>query len=1025
MGDDKEFIQCSKCFTLNPKDIQLCSKCGAPLEKGQETLAYGDTEGILLDKAIQFTPGQIFDNRYRIIEKIGQGGMGLVYKAEDTELNITVALKIIRPKYSSDPRFIERFKKETLTARSISNDHVIRIYDLGEADDVKYISMEYIKGQSLDELINTSGSLTIETTLNLVKQLCSALKAAHQKGIVHQDLKPSNIMIDNAGLAYIMDFGLAKSFYRKEEGLLKSLIGTPQYMSPEQIRREKIDQRADIYALGAIIYKMLIGKDVYKADSAKEYMRKHVEDIPIPPSNISSQIDSTLEKIILKCLEKDKAQRYQNTDEILNDLNRMIEKKIPPYIRWIKRNWFLPASVALILTASLIIYQFIPTTVQPLTKGKRISLVVTYLNNNSGDKDIDYLGRTFSELLISDLLQSKYIRVITGSHLYTLIDKLEMHDKEKYSINDLQQIALNASAEYVLGGSLTKIGDILRVNTVLYHSNTMEPIGREAVEGTGIEKIFTMVDGLSRRIKEDFNFSQKEIYADIDKDIKSITTNSPKALKHYIDGMRMFYLGKFQDSIELMRKAINFDQEFAMAYLAIYNNLEYMGQPEQAVEYLEKAKLLSYKVSEREYFLIQGAGAPPGKAIESYKKIIELYPDDLTASGLLGALYRNMEEWDLALKYFQNIVEVDDNQPTAHENLAFILMAKGQYSKAREILEDKQKMFGNPVNFHVRRSMTFLCEGKFDLALKDALQIQELDKNEFEGTELEGIIHFIKGDIDLSIDTFNRLMDKNSIYMQFFGKYWLSQLYLTLGKDNQLEKEIESALNKFKKNDFIVGYFNFKILSAYHNLKQNRSSKALEMAHQAMQCANDIDYNLYKNLATHILGLAYIKSDQIEEAKSTAERLKQDIEKSGFLKRLRHYHHLMGETELYEKRIKNSIKCLEKACSLLPAEYSKYDMHILYLSSLASAYYQNGDLEDALKVYKQISSLKTGRIRWGDNYALSFYWMGKIYQQINENQEAIQALKKFKTIWSHADSDLPEIKEAEKMLQSLTETNSQ
>ncbi|HYA49419.1 MAG TPA: serine/threonine-protein kinase, partial [Burkholderiales bacterium] len=184
--------------------------------------------------APQLAPGQIFDRRYRIIEEIGRGGMGRVFKAEDTELGITVALKIIRPRLSSDARFVERFKKEMLLARSVSHENIIRIFDLGEAGGTKYISMEYIKGEDLKEFLQASRTLAIETVLRIARQVAEALKAAHAKGIAHLDLKPSNIKVDHAGRVYVMDFGLAKAVHGAEAGQPGEGGGTPQYMSPEQ-----------------------------------------------------------------------------------------------------------------------------------------------------------------------------------------------------------------------------------------------------------------------------------------------------------------------------------------------------------------------------------------------------------------------------------------------------------------------------------------------------------------------------------------------------------------------------------------------------------------------------------------------------------------------------------------------------------------------------------------------------------------------------------------------------------------------
>lgn len=262
-----------KCFTSNRKDTLYCSKCGSSLGS---TLSYPASIAPEHGERLRFSPGDSFGSRYRIIEEIGRGGRGRVYKAEDRELEITVALKLIRPEYSSDPKFIERFKNETLIARSITHENVIRIYDLGEVEKIKFISMDYIRGQSLSELIQAAEVLTVKTAINIAAQIGRALQAAHDRGIIHRDLKPQNVMIDHSGKAYVMDFGLSKAISGPELEKAKAIVGTPRYFSPEQAKGEKLDQRSDIYSLGIILYEMLTGKLPFEAETLSDsYCREY------------------------------------------------------------------------------------------------------------------------------------------------------------------------------------------------------------------------------------------------------------------------------------------------------------------------------------------------------------------------------------------------------------------------------------------------------------------------------------------------------------------------------------------------------------------------------------------------------------------------------------------------------------------------------------------------------------------------------------------------------------------------------
>jgi serine/threonine protein kinase len=331
-------MKCKKCDFENPDNAVNCKQCGAKLSEEVSASPKISTNTIVLDASTQlnvdplsFAPGEKFGERYQIIEEIGQGGMGKVFKAKDMELDIVVALKMIKPKLSSDPDIVSRFKQELLMAREVFHENVIRIHDLGEVGGIKYISMNYIEGNSLKEVLQTTGKLTIEKSLDIVKQVCYALKAAHKKGIIHRDLKPQNIMIDKQGNAYVLDFGIARSLCWEADTAQDGIVlGTPDFMSPEQIKGEETDPTTDIYSLGIIFYEMVTGKLPFISDSPTELLHKHLNVAPEPPSKLNPQIPPQLEKIILKCLGKKKKHRYQSINEVMQDVESDKTIEIPP-----------------------------------------------------------------------------------------------------------------------------------------------------------------------------------------------------------------------------------------------------------------------------------------------------------------------------------------------------------------------------------------------------------------------------------------------------------------------------------------------------------------------------------------------------------------------------------------------------------------------------------------------------------------------------------------------------------------------
>jgi len=324
-------LKCPKCLTDNPDDSKFCKECATPLEADIE-VSHTKTLEIPTKELIR---GNIFADRYEIIEELGKGGMGEVYRVLDTKLNEEVALKLIKPEIASNKKTVERFRNELKIARKIVQKNVGRMFDINEEKDTLYITMEYVPGQDLKGLIRQSGRLAIPTAISIAKQVCDGLTEAHRIGVIHRDLKPSNIMIDKEGNARIMDFGIARSLESKGKTGSGVIIGTPKYMSPEQMEGKEVDQRSDIYSLGVILYKMVTGKAPFVGDSSLSIAMQLKLDSPKPPMELNRLVPKPLNRLILKCLEKKKENRYQSVVETLTDLKAIEddlttgEKQIP------------------------------------------------------------------------------------------------------------------------------------------------------------------------------------------------------------------------------------------------------------------------------------------------------------------------------------------------------------------------------------------------------------------------------------------------------------------------------------------------------------------------------------------------------------------------------------------------------------------------------------------------------------------------------------------------------------------------
>ncbi|MGB8951622.1 MAG: serine/threonine-protein kinase [Candidatus Aminicenantales bacterium] len=319
-------MKCPSCQTENLPDSRFCHKCATPLEKEpQPPFSFTKT---MQTPFAELSRGSLFAGRYEVIEMLGRGGMGKVYKVYDRKVNEAVALKILKPEIGFNEKAVERLKNELRYARKISHRNVCRMYDLGTEEMTHFITMEYVEGEDLKAFMSRAGQLTIGKVLRIVRQVCEGLVEAHRIGVVHRDLKPQNIMIDKEGNVRIMDFGLARSL--ETEGLTGSgvMLGTPEYMSPEQVDLKEVDRRSDIYSLGIILYEMLAGKMPFEGETPLSLAMKHKSEKPKDVRELNPLLPAGLSRLVMNCLEKDRERRYQSVHELLADLARS-EKEIP------------------------------------------------------------------------------------------------------------------------------------------------------------------------------------------------------------------------------------------------------------------------------------------------------------------------------------------------------------------------------------------------------------------------------------------------------------------------------------------------------------------------------------------------------------------------------------------------------------------------------------------------------------------------------------------------------------------------
>jgi len=1033
-------MRCPKCHFDNPADTRFCGNCAAPLVPSAEIPVY-QTE-TLRTPIKELTTGSTFAGRYQVIEELGKGGMGRVYKVFDTEIKEKVALKLLKPEIAADQETIERFRNELKLARKISHHNICRMHDLSKEEGAYYITMEYISGEDLKSMIRMTGMLGIGTVLSVGKQICDGLAEAHSLGVVHRDLKPQNIMIDKGGNAKIMDFGIARSI--KEEGITGPgvMIGTPEYMSPEQAEAKEVDQRSDIYSLGIILYEMATGRVPFEGDTALSIAMKHKGEIPKNPKQFNPNIPDDLSGVILKCLEKEKARRYQTAVDLRSELEK-IEKGIPTAERVVPerrtltsreitvkfnlRKLLVPVLIfSFFVIAGVLLWRIIPAQKAVLPPSGKPSIAILYFKNSTGDKSFDVWRDGLSRMLISALSQSEHIRVIPDDQIYSILSRLNALEKDNFSTEDLREIASRGGATHLLRGMITRSGNSFRIQATLQETKKLEEIaGNYSADGSGEGSFFSMIDDLTRKIKTGLNLSRSQISGAKDKAVEEITTSSPEAYKLCSEGYRLNYKGEFRKSIELLERAVAIDPQFAYAYALLGAAYVNLGYPSKSSENRKKAFELSGRLPERERLRIQAgyynsAQRTYDKAIEARNQSLRLDPDDLMVARNLGFIYSALEQWNKALELYEtNIInKVEAYFP--YEQAALAYSSKGQYDKAQTVLEDYLVSIGDLAVIHRSISTNYLCQGRYDLALREADKALSISPGQFQNFTLKGDIQLLQGYFLEAEKEYQKLFNSDEKVAQISVKDRLTTLYLSQSQYEMAEKQAKQGIELSRELDDKENESGFRTRLGYINVKSGIPADAINEFDKALKIAMDNGSITSRVSALHLKGLVLLEKESIPKAQSISDDLKRVIESWLNPKLMRSYYQLIGMIELKKNNFAEAARHFEKAISLLNYEKGPgTDGHAFYYEPIAFTYFKLGNLEKAREQYEKITQLTTGRFSYGDIYAKSFYMLGKIHEQKGDKAKAVVNFQKFLDLWKNADPGLPEVEDATKRLAAL------
>jgi tetratricopeptide (TPR) repeat protein/predicted Ser/Thr protein kinase len=1008
-------MKCPACGFINPEDSVNCLECNSLLDNKTPSNGNGITRAASSDEEFKINRDVLFGDRYKIIKKVGRGGMGSVYLARDTELDIEVALKIIHPEFATNPRFVKQFKKEILLAREITHENIVRIHDFGEVNGIKFISMQYIEGKNLEQLISTGGSIPIDKVLDYSRQICMGLQAAHRKGIIHLDLKPHNILVDQEGKVYIVDFGLAKSLERGQAPLTGKIIATPEYISPEQAKGEAVDIRTDIYSFGCIMYEMLTGMTLFSAETVVGYIQKHIHDIPPMASKKNPKVSRYLDKMILKCLEKKPVRRYQQVTDILADLEA--EKVETGMFFWLIRRYKVLNKLMIVLLLVLLGifgYLYFKKNIGgpsgQMTPEKR-SVAIMYFDNLTGDQSLDYWKRAFAELLTTDLGQSLYFRVMPEDQLYHIL-KNAAPDISVTSPPMLEEIARQGNVNYVVKGQFFKAAGVFRVSVKLLDPGDPNFLYTCYEDGQGERSFYSIVDRLTRKIKSRFNLSSKQLMADIDEEIGNITTTSLKALEYFLEGKKYQFEGQLNDSNALFLKSIEEDPKFALAYNNLTTNYVHLGNEAKGAEFFSKALENKDRVSLREQFLIRGfehsfLNNDYQSAIDVYLEMLKIYQNDEEGNVNIADLYRNLEYFDKAIERLEAVLKSNDKSTSANINLIVLRMITGQYDKALELLDSSEPDIVNEAIAHFFRSRIFVCQNQFHEALSEGQKAFSLARSVSNIHANLGHIHRLLGRTGDAEKTYRDLIKSGETFSVLEGHQWLAYLFYEEGEYEKGIQTLKEGIQFTRKHNLPEWEAEFQLFTSDGYTLMSRFEDALYAIQKSLQLSEDQHMLFWKRPALHSLGLAYLRLGNTKKAEETAGLLHSLPESFFGQKHLRNYHHLLGEIAFAQSNFKKAIWHFQIAASRLSAQNSPDDFHARYLYSLAKAYYANNNIDEAIDIYSKITQLNFGRMYYGPLYVNSYLRLGEAFKKKGWQNRAQENFEIYSSKRKHASHSIP------------------
>lgn len=971
---------CPRCGHENSAESVECEKCTTPLPISDQTLATG-AEGwsvpvgdVIVSPAslVPLTPGSSLGLRYEIIRLLGQGGMGSVYLAHDRELDRKVALKVIRADMAANPESLRRFKQELLLARQITHRNVIRIFDLARAENIEFITMDYVEGEDLHGMLRRKKKLEPAEAANIMVQVCRALEAAHGEGVIHRDLKPQNIMLDKAGRVYVMDFGIARSMAASGMTQTGALLGTPDYMSPEQAKGLPLDARSDLFTVGIIFYEILSGTVAFDADTTMGKLWKRTSEPPPPLTALDKTIPAALSDLVSKCLEIDPSKRFATATELLHAIEMwqgprsstrvLVEptRGLPVYAKW------AAAGIAVALATGGIVFRG-KLFSHPAVAHAPLTLLIADFDNKTGDSVFD---GTLEPILGIALEGAPFISSFNRGQAKRVAARL-VPGSTRMDATMAQLVAKSEGVNAVVTGSITQVAGSYRMYVTTLDAATGKSIVTDESKANEKQDVLSAASKLAERIRRGLGDKTPESTQAMA--AETFSASSLEAAHAYAMGQDFAQAGKWPEAMKAYGQAIQFDPGMGRAYAGIAAAFANQGKRQEAEKYYGLAMAHIDRMTDREKYRTRGAyyvfmrNQP--KAIEELTALVSQYPADSIGFGNLALAYFYERNMSKALEEQKHALELSPHSVLQRSNFAMYALYSGDFDDAAK--EAQAMLVENP---------------KFDQALR-TLALAELGRGQNEAAR----------------QAYERVKDV-SANGSSISRMGLSDLALYEGRLADAAGILEKSINEYNTAHDAESAADFGAALALTQLALGKTKEALSSAGTASASSKDSGV-IYR--AAQVYLAANQESKALQLVAPLAQRLETEPQIYAKL--------ISGEAQLKKGNAHNALNSFQEAQKLTDTWLGHFDLGRAYLD-LGAFTEASSEFDVCLKRRGEATSVFLDDVPSYHLLPPVYYYQGRARQGLH-SPGAADSYKTFLTIKEKGAGD-PLVADAQRRLSS-------